>query len=146
MFLCDNQWKFLTFSILYIWNRISGKRKSFSKNWSRVFYLKALRLETHHFQTKLPYQNPMLRQIKWWVQNVPITKNGVLPVTTLSFWKFCFSSRTSYQEFVWCINEPNAYWTFCKRWYFIWWCFFPVSILNKAGAFWEILFKYHFLK
>ena len=31
--------------------------------------------------TKMPYQKPMLRQIERWVQNGPITKNGVLPVT-----------------------------------------------------------------
>ena len=37
----------------------------------------------HHFHTKLPYQKAMLRQIEW-----------VLPVTTLFFWKFCFSLRT----------------------------------------------------
>ena len=30
-----------------------------------VFELKALRLKTHHFHTKLPYQKPMLRQIEW---------------------------------------------------------------------------------
>ena len=35
----------------------------------------------------------MLRQIEWWVQNEPITKNGVLPVTTL-----CFSKFVSVQE------------------------------------------------
>ena len=38
---------------------------------------------------------PMLRQIEWGVQNRPITKNGVLLVTTLSFQKICFSLRTS---------------------------------------------------
>ena len=71
----------------------------------------------------------MLRQIEWWVQNGPITKNGVLPVTT--FWKFCFSLRTSYKEFIFCTNYPNVHiHTFRKRWSFIWLCFFPVSILN----------------
>ena len=61
-----------------------------------------------------------------------ITKNGVLPVTTLFFWKFCFSWRTSYKELIWCTNDPNAHIrTFCKRWSFIWRCFFPVSILPK---------------
>ena len=35
----------------------------------------------------------MLRQTEWWVQNVPITKNGILPVTNLFFWKFCFGLR-----------------------------------------------------
>ena len=65
MFLYDNQWKFWTFSILQLWNRFSGKRKPFSKNWSTNFYLKALRLITYHFHTKLLYQKPMLRQIEW---------------------------------------------------------------------------------
>ena len=42
----------------------------------------------------------MLRQIQWLVQNEPIAKNEVLPVTTLFFGKFCFSLRTSYKEFI----------------------------------------------
>ena len=37
----------------------------FSKNWSIVFQLKAVRLKMHYFHTKVPYQRPMLRQIKW---------------------------------------------------------------------------------
>ena len=53
----------------------------------------------HHFHTKLPYQKPMLRQIEWWVQNGPSIKNGVSPVTTLFFWKFCLGLRTSYKKF-----------------------------------------------
>ena len=39
-----------------------------------------------------------LRQIEWKVQNGPITNNGNLPVTTIFFWKFCFSLRTSDKE------------------------------------------------
>ena len=42
----------------------------------------------------------MLRQIEGWVHNGPITKNGVLVVTTLFFKKFCFSLRTSYKELI----------------------------------------------
>ena len=89
------------------------------------------RLKTHHFHTKQPYQKPMLRQIEWWVQNGPMIQNGVFPVSTLFFWKFCFSLRTSSKELIWCSNEPNAHIrTFCKHWNFIWQCFFPVSILK----------------
>ena len=36
------------------------------------------------------------------------TKNGVLPLTTLFFKKFCFSLRTSYKELIWCTSDPNA--------------------------------------
>ena len=60
----------------------------------------------HHFHTKLPYQKLILRQIKWWLQNGSITKNGVLPVTTLFFWKFYFSLRTSYKELICCTYNP----------------------------------------
>ena len=41
----------------------------------------------HQFHPKLLYQKPVLRQIGWWVQNGPITKNEVLPVTASFFWK-----------------------------------------------------------
>ena len=33
-----------------------------------------------HFYTKVPSQKPMLRQIKWQVQNEPIATSGVLPL------------------------------------------------------------------
>ena len=90
--------------------------------------MKALRLKTHHFHTKLLYQKSLLRQIEWSVQNGPITENGVWSVTT----HFYFSLRTSYKEMIWCTNDPNAHiHIFCKRWSFIWRCFFPVSIVKR---------------
>ena len=113
----------------YLKNTFYGKRKPLSRNWNNIFSLKALRLNTHHFHTKLPNQKPMLRLIEWWVQNEPIAKNGVLPVTTLFFWKSSFSLRTSY----WCTNDWNAHIrAFCKPWSFIWRCFFSVSNLKKV--------------
>ena len=95
--------------------------------------MKTLRLKTHHFHTELSYRKPMLRHIKWWVQNGHITKNGVLAELLHFLWKFCFSLRTSYyKELIWYSNDPNAHIrTFCKRWSFIWRCFFPVSILKN---------------
>ena len=89
----------------------------------------------HHFHLKPPYQKPILRQIQWWVQNGPITSNGVSPVTTLYFWKFCFRLRTCYKELIWCTNDPNAHIrNFYKCWGFIWRCFFPLSIVNGSFA------------
>ena len=88
-------------------------------------------MKKHHFHTKLPYQKSILRQTEWWLQNGPITKNGVLPVTTLFSWKFCVSLRTSYKELICRNNNPNAHiCTFYKRWSFMWRSFFPVSILK----------------
>ena len=71
----------------------------------------------------------MLRQIEWGVQNGPITKNTIFPVSTLFFWKFSFSIRTCYKKLISSINYPNVHiHTFSKRWHFIWECFFPVSL------------------
>ena len=73
----------------------------------------------------------MLRQIEWRLQNGPITKSGVLPVTTLFFWKIWSSFRTSLKHLIWCTNDTNVYIRiFRKRWSLILGCFFPVSILS----------------
>ena len=80
----------------------------------------------------------MLRQIKCSLQNAPITKNGLSPVTTFFFKKLCFSLRTFYEELICFTNNPNAHIrTFCKRWSFIWRCFFPVTVLNIATFCWK---------
>ena len=94
--------------------------------------MKALRLKNHHLHPKLPDQKSMLIQIEWWVQNEPITKNGLFSVTTLFFWKFYFSLKTSCKEMIWCINDPNAHQisTFCKCCSVISRSFFPVSIIK----------------
>ena len=42
----------------------------------------------------------MLRQIEWRLQNGPIIKSGVLPVTTLFFWKIYSSFRTLQKELI----------------------------------------------
>ena len=88
-------------------------------------------MKTHHFHSKLLRQKPILRQIEWQLQNWPITKSGVFPVTALFFWRICFSFRTSWKELIWCTNDPNVHIRiFHKRWSLILGCFFPVIILN----------------
>ena len=104
------------FSILNFEINFSEKQKTFSITWSPVF---------------LFCQKPVLRQMEWGAQNSPVTKNGVLPVTTLFFWKFYICLKTSYKELIWCTNCPNVHInTFCKQWSSIWGCFFPEGILN----------------
>ena len=56
---------------------------------------------------------------EWKAQNGPITKIGVLPVTTLFFDKFCLSVRTSSKELINCTKNPNVHiYTFRYRWRF----------------------------
>ena len=105
-----------------------GKRKPFLKNWSTVFWLKPLRLKTYNFHSTLLCYKPMLRQIEWQLQNGPITKSGVWPVTTLFFGKF-----VPVLEPFKTTNDLNVHiHIFRKRWSLILRCFFPVSIHNKA--------------
>ena len=42
-------------------------------------------MKAQHFYMKLLCQKPMLGQIEWEVQNGPITKNGLLPLTAPFF-------------------------------------------------------------
>ena len=120
MFLYDIQWKFWTISIL------NFETDFLEKIWSSVFKLKAIRLKMHHFHTKLPYQKPMLKQIEWGVWNEPITKNGVLPVTTLFFWKFYFSQVPLIKS--WSdvrTTQMPIFVLFVSRFFVPYSCFFP---------------------
>ena len=70
--------------------------------------------------------------LEWGVQNESITRNRVLPVTSLLFQKFCFSVRTLCKELIWCATYQNVHiYSFRKRWSFIWQRTFPVSILKN---------------
>ena len=92
--------------------------------------------------------------MKWEAQNGHTTKNGVLSVTNLFFWKFCFIIKTQFKDLIWCTNYHNVHiHTFCKRWSFVWGCFLPVSILkvrfSKKGFCLNVVKKvkvYHKLK
>ena len=111
--------------------QIFCKTKTFFKKLEHRFIVETLRLKTNHFYLKLLCQKPMLRQIEWRIQNWPITKSGVLPVTALFFWKIFFSFRTSWKELIWRTNDPNVHIrNFCKCRSLILRCFFPASILK----------------
>ena len=107
------------------------KTKTFFKKSEYPFLVDSTKIESASFLHKTSISEANVKTDEWWVQNGPITKNGFLSVTILFSWKFCFTSRTSYKELIWCNNDLNAHIpTFCKRWSFIWQFFFPVSILK----------------
>ena len=99
--------KFLNVFNTLTLKQIFWKTKTFFKKLEYLFLVKSSEIENALSPFKLPYQRPMLRQIKWWLQNGRIKKKGVLPVTTLFFKRFCFSIRTSYKELTCCANDPN---------------------------------------
>ena len=59
------------------------------------FLVETIKIQNTLFSFKTSLLEAMLRQIEWTLQNGPITKSGVLPLTTLFFWKTCSSFRTS---------------------------------------------------
>ena len=67
----------------FILNKFSDRRSPFSKDWNIAFLAESTKIEYAIFPHKSPGQKPILRKIKWRVQNGRITKNGVWPVTTV---------------------------------------------------------------
>ena len=62
--------------------QIFWKTKTFFKKLKYCFLVEATKIENTPFPFKLLCQKPMLKQIEWRLQNGPITKSGILPVTT----------------------------------------------------------------
>ena len=76
--------------------RIFWKTKTFFEKREYFFLVESTKIETETFPYKTDLSEAILGQVEWGVQNGPITKNRVLPVSTLFYWKFCFSLRTSF--------------------------------------------------
>ena len=101
------------------------KTETFFKKLEYCFLAEITKTENY---TKLPCQKLIL--IEWGLQNGPITKKGVLPVTHFSVWKTLFQLK----NLIWCTSYPNVHiFTFRRRWSFIWGCFFMwVSLTQRA--------------
>ena len=69
--------------------------KIFLKKLGYSFLVQSTANESTTFPSKTAYQKPMLRQIEWVVQNEPIKKNGLLPLTSSFFQKFNLRVKTS---------------------------------------------------
>ena len=60
--------------------------KTSIKNPSIFFQLKVQQLKMH-FHKNLPCRQPVLRQTEWGLQNAPVRKNGILPLTCFFFFE-----------------------------------------------------------
>ena len=111
--------------------QIFWKEKAFFKKLEYGFLVENTKIENASFpyKTAISVANVKTNRMmstKWTYQ-----KEWSVARTALFFWNFCFSLRTSYKKLIWCINYPNVHiCTFCKRWIFIWRCFFPMCILK----------------
>ena len=74
--------------------QIFWKTKNFFKKLEYSFLVETTEIENASFPFKTALPETMLRQIEWQLQNGPITKGGVLPVSLLFFGENFFSFRT----------------------------------------------------
>ena len=107
--------------------QIFWKTKLFFKKLKYRFLVEIIKIEHASF----PYKTATLEANITTNRIVSTNWTRILLVTTLLFWKFCFSLLTSYKELFWCTNYPSVRsHAFCKCYYFIWGWFFFVSILE----------------
>ena len=110
--------------------QIFWKTKTLFKKLEYRFLVETLRLKMHHFEWWLNRIITRMMTTKWTYRK---ERSCTSSFSTASFFrKFCFSLRTSCKESIWCTSNPNVQnLTFCKRWSFIWRCFFPVCIIKS---------------
>ena len=69
MFLCDNNWKFWTFSIIQLW-------KKFSEKLEYCFLFESTNISIQNCSIKSSFVLTLLKQIEWVIQNGPITNRS----------------------------------------------------------------------
>ena len=71
--------------------------KNFFKKLEYRFLVERTKIKKASFPYKTAKSEANVKTNRMVTKNGPITENRVLPVTTLFFWKFYFSLRTSYK-------------------------------------------------
>ena len=66
-------------------NKFLGKRKPFSKNLEYRFSVETTKTENASFSFKTALSEADVKQIEWRLQNGPVAKSEVFPVTSLFF-------------------------------------------------------------
>ena len=131
MFISNNHYKFWTFLILQFWNKFPEKQKPFSKILEYCILFQSTKIENTKFAWKTALSET----------NVNTNRNGITKLTyhkecsfasnQFIFLKISLSLKTSYKEFISCMNYQNVHINaFRKSESFISGCFFPVSILK----------------
>ena len=102
-----------------VW-RLQDVFKTYSSDvfmWCTIYKLKVLLLKKKHFHTKLPCQKPMLKQIKWKVQNERnkersfATNYSLKVLTVFCETVFGFLEQSANRDSKWFsdIRKPNGF-------------------------------------
>ena len=79
--------------VLNVFNTLNSiqtfwKTKTFIKKLEYRFSVETTKIENASLPLETVLSEANVKTIEWRLQNGPVTKSGVLPVTTLFFWKF----------------------------------------------------------
>ena len=109
--------------------QIFRKTENFFEQLDYKFLVERTKIESASFPYKTAISEANVRTNRMVSPKWTYHKEWSFAINFFNFWKLCFSWRSSYKYLIWCTNDPNAHVrTFCKRWSFIWRCFFPVSM------------------
>ena len=112
---------------------ISWKMNTFFKKLEYRFLVESTKIENASSPCKPGISEAIVKRNKMLTIIWTYQKERSFANNYFIFWKFCFSLRTSYAELICCTNNPNDhYCTFCKRWSFIWRCFFAVHCVKSV--------------
>ena len=124
MFLCDNEWKCWTFSILEI--DLMENENLFPKagvlffSWKHEDWKRIISIQNCHTRNQCYVKTNRIVSTNWTYHK----ERSFASRYFFFFFNFCFSLRTSYKELTWCTNDPNVHiHAFYKCWSFIWRCF-----------------------
>ena len=113
--------------------QIFWKTKTFFKKLEYRFLVESTKIENASFPYKTAISEASVKRNRMVTTKWIYHEERSFASNYFNFWKFYTSLSTSYKELICCTNNTNAHiCTFCKRWSFIWRCFFPLSTLKVA--------------
>ena len=111
--------------------QIFWKTKTFFKKLEYRYLVDSTKIENASFSHKTVVSEAKVKANRMVSTKWTYRKERSFASDCFFFWKFCSSLITSYADLIWCASDPNIR-AFCKRWSFIWRCFFSVSIINET--------------
>ena len=116
--------------------QIFWKTKSFFKKLEYCFLVESTKIENALFPYKTGIAEANIKTNKMVSRKWTYHKERSFSSNYFFFfWRFCYSLRTSSNDFTQYTNDPNSHIrAFCKCWSFVSRCFFLMSILKLVYA------------
>ena len=89
--------------------QIFWKTKTFLRKLEQSFLVESTKIENASFPHKTAISETYIKTNRMVSRKWTYHKGESFPSNYLIFLKICFSWRTSYEELIWCTNDPNAH-------------------------------------